>query len=135
MRRFSGRIAHYEGFRWIYGQSGRLTAPCAGYVRGSATWSLGSFTGRESRAERNCLAKLISVITLTRAAGLLFIWGYSMRSGWSVDGGTYRYGSEGPSDVDEKMERSMVSCSCKPCLRILSVYTVYCVVGTIPQIS
>ena len=38
------------------------TADCAGYVLGSAIWSLESFSERESSAVRNCLAKDISVI-------------------------------------------------------------------------
>src|SRR5882757_3923368 len=33
------------------------TADCAGYVLGSAMWSLESFSERESSAVRNCLAK------------------------------------------------------------------------------
>ena len=33
-----------------------------GSVFGSVTWSAGSLIGRESRAVRNCLAKVTSVI-------------------------------------------------------------------------
>jgi hypothetical protein len=43
-------------------ESRKHTAGRAGYFVGSSTWSLDITTGRESRTERNCFAKLDSVI-------------------------------------------------------------------------
>jgi hypothetical protein len=44
------------------GKDDILTAPLAGYERGSSTWSAESLVGRESRDARNDLAKESSVI-------------------------------------------------------------------------
>lgn len=44
------------------GQVDILTAPLAGYERGSSTWSAESLVGRESSVARNDLTKENSVI-------------------------------------------------------------------------
>ena len=58
----AGSSEAYFLLRFALGILGRMYGDCAGKLRGSATWSLGSLIGRLSRADKNCRAKEISAI-------------------------------------------------------------------------